>query len=135
MNDIMVHNGLLRRTLWVDAVASGAMGLLLAGAAPALDRPLGVPTGWLVGIGIFLVGYAAALARLATRTRIPTGPARTVVIGNAMWVAASVAVVLTGAFALTDLGTALVLAQAAAVLVFADLEYVGLRRTRTPVPA
>ena len=49
---------------------------------------------------------------------------------NLAWVVGSVVLVAAGWFELTVLGTAFVLLQAAAVALFACLEFVGLRRTR-----
>jgi hypothetical protein len=47
---------------------------------------------------------------------------------NILWVIDSVVLVAAGWFALTVLGTVFVLVQALAVAIFADLEFVGLRR-------
>jgi hypothetical protein len=53
-----------------------------------------------------------------------------VVAVNALWVLASVALVAAGWFPLTSVGVAFVLALAAAVFLFADLQLLGLRRSR-----
>jgi hypothetical protein len=135
-----IHSGqtapdaLLRLALRLDAAASGAMGLAFAAAAPVLDGFLGIPTGWLVGLGAFLMVYALGLVWIAARPRIPAALAWTVILGNLAWVLASVAALVAGWFPLTAVGTAVTIAQAVAVAGFADLQYVGLRRTR-PVPA
>jgi len=119
---------LLRRALRLDAAASGALGALSLAAAPALVGLLGPPAPVLLGVGAFLVVFAAALFVLAARPSIPRPAAWTVVVGNAGWVVASVAAAVPGASVLTGLGIAVVLAQAAAVAVFADLQWLGLRR-------
>jgi hypothetical protein len=46
---------LLRRSLLLDAVASGAMGVLLAAGGALLDDPLGIPAAVLVPVGGFLL--------------------------------------------------------------------------------
>jgi hypothetical protein len=125
-----MNDRLLRLALRLDAAASGALGALTAAAAGALDRTLGIPTGWLVGLGAFLIAYAGGLLWLAARPHIPAALAWTVVVGNLIWVVDSAATVAAGWFPLTAVGTALVVAQAAAVVVFAELQYVGLRRAR-----
>lgn len=56
---------LLTRSIRLDALVSGASGLLSAAGAPLLDGVLGIPTSFLVIVGIFLLGYAAALVLLA----------------------------------------------------------------------
>jgi hypothetical protein len=117
----------LRLSLRLDAAASGALGVLALAAAPGLSDLLGPGTGALRAVGAFLVVYAASLALLAGLRSIPRPAAWTVVVGNLAWVAGSV----VAAFAVHDLtgvGTVVVLAQAAAVLTFADLQAVGLRR-------
>jgi hypothetical protein len=119
---------LLRLVLRADAAASGALGLAGLAAAPLLSGLLGPPAPVLVGTGAFLVVFAGGLLVLASRPEIPRPAALTVVVGNAAWVLGSVAAVVLGWEALTGLGVAVVLAQAAAVAVFADLQWLGLRR-------
>jgi hypothetical protein len=121
---------LLRLALRLDATGSGALGVLgLLAAAPLAD-PLGMTTGALRGTGAFLVGYALALVLLAARPVIPRAAAWTVVVGNSVWVLGSIGAAVAGRGTFTTLGVAVVLAQAAAVAVFADLQWLGLRRAR-----
>jgi hypothetical protein len=119
---------LLRLALRIDAAASGALGVLGVAAAPLLADLLGPPVPVLFGVGVFFVVFAAALLFLASRRTIPRPAAWTVVFGNAAWVVGSVLATVAGAGALTGLGIGVVLAQAAAVAVFADLQWMGLRR-------
>jgi hypothetical protein len=121
---------LLRLALRLDAAASGALGLLGVLAAAPLADPLGVTAVALRGTGVFLVGYALALVLIAARPVIPRPAAWTVVAGNTVWVLSSVGAAVAGRDSLTTLGVAVVLAQAAAVAVFADLQWLGLRRAR-----
>jgi hypothetical protein len=51
-----------------------------------------------------------------------------VIVTNALWAAASVVLLLSGWVAPTALGYAFVIAQAAVVAVFGELQYTGLRR-------
>jgi hypothetical protein len=121
---------LLRLALRLDAAASGALGLLAVGAAAPLSGLLGPATGVLLGTGAFLVVYALGLVVVAARPVISRPAAWTVVVGNSVWVLGSVGAVVAGREELTTLGVAVVLAQAAAVAVFADLQWLGLRRAR-----
>jgi hypothetical protein len=118
----------LRRTLLLDAAISGATGVLLCLGATALESWLAVPSGLLRPAGVILLPFAAAVAVLATRP----APSRPAVIGviaaNALWSIASGAILLTGHVSPTLLGVAFVLAQAVAVLGFAELQWIGLRR-------
>ena len=123
-------NGLLRLALKLDAVASGALGAILLVTATVLDDLLGIPLGLLVPVGLFLLAYAAFVWVVGSRPRINRKAAWTVVALNFVWVADSVVVVLAGPFPLTGLGVTFILAQAAAVVLFADLQFLGLRRAQ-----
>jgi len=119
---------LLRLALRLDAVASGALGLLALAAAPLLDALLGVPSALLYPVGAGLLDWAAGLELAAARPAVSRAVVRSVIALNALWVAASAAAALTGWLPLTALGTAFVAAQAVAVAGLADLQLVGLRR-------
>jgi hypothetical protein len=121
---------LLRFALRLDAAGSGALGLLGLAAATPLADLLGMTAGGLLGSGAFLVGYALALGLLAARPVIPRAGAWVVVVGNGLWVLGSIGAVVAGRDTFTTLGVAVVLAQAATVAVFADLQWLGLRRAR-----
>ena len=84
---------------------------------------------WL--IGLVLIAWAAALWTVAGRRPVPERAGWTIVALNLIWVVDSVLLVLAGWFPLTGVGTAVVLAQAAGVAVFADLQFTGLRRVRS----
>jgi hypothetical protein len=124
----LAGSGPLRGSLNLDAAASGLLGLLLAlfGWGVLVDL-LGYPAGLLVPVGVSLAGYAAWLRFLATRPAVSRVGARIVIVGNLLWVVASVVLVLAGWFDPTGLGAAFVLLQAAAVAGFAALQYRGLR--------
>jgi hypothetical protein len=129
--DVVGGDRLLRQSLRLDAVASGALGVLLAAGGTLLDDPLGIPSAVLVPVGGFLVVYAAALWLLGARPRVSRPAVRVVVAGNLAWVVASVAAAVAGWWSPTTAGTVLVLAQAAAVVVLIELQLTGLRRART----
>ena len=123
---------LLRRSLQLDAAASGGLGVLLAAGGAALDGPLGIPAAVLVAVGGFLVLYGSALWLLGSRPRLSHPAVKVVVAGNLVWVAASIVAAVAGWWSPTTLGTVLVVAQAAAVALFAELQLTGLRRARPP---
>jgi predicted neutral ceramidase superfamily lipid hydrolase len=116
------------RVLLLDAVASGVMGLLLAGLAGTLAAPLGLPVGLLRGAGLALLPFAATVGFVATA---PSVRSLYIVIGcNTVWVAASVLLLVSGVIAPTPLGTAFVLTQATAVAIFAVLQRASVRASR-----
>lgn len=120
---------LLRFAIRLDAVASGAVGSLLCVAAPTAAAQLGAPTPAVIAIGVFCLGYALLLGALAQRPRLPLALPWTLVIGNALWALASVLLHYSDAIAPTPLASALLLAQAALVFGFAELQWLGLRRS------
>ncbi|RKN51162.1 hypothetical protein [Micromonospora endolithica] len=121
---------LLRLALRIDALASGASGLAFAPGAALVADPLGLPTALLVPVGIFLLGYAAALWLLAARPRIDRRAAAVVVVVNLIWAVDSVVLLAGGWFTPTMVGVVVIAAQAAAVAGFAAVQWIGLRRDR-----
>jgi hypothetical protein len=122
---------LLRFALRLDAAASAGLGLVTLGLSGRLDDWLGTPTAFTVSVGVFLLVWAAALGVLSRRPTIAASAVWTVIALNVVWIAASLAVAFGGTFDLTGWGTALFALQAAPVLLFIDLEYLGLRKART----
>lgn len=118
----------LRRVLVLDAVASGATGLLAIAASGFLSWLLDLPASLLLGAGLVLVPYVLFVVYTATRVDIPRGAVWLIIIANAIWALASVALLLSGWVAPNALGVAFVLAQAAVVALLGELQYVGLRR-------
>ena len=117
----------LARALRLDAAASGAMGLLLALDAPALQALFGLPTPLLRAVGVFLVPFAAVLLVLAPRANRAPGLVRLIIAGNVLWIVASLVLIAATSATITLLGEAFVLGQAAAVALFVYLEVRGLR--------
>lgn len=132
------RGGFLRLAFKIDALATGALGaliLLAAGTVVGDGRPfvllLGTPLSLMVPVGVFLVAYAAFVWIVGSRRRASGPGAWTAVVVNLLWMLASVVVVAAGWFPLTALGVAFVLAQAAAVALFAILQFLGLRRSQS----
>jgi hypothetical protein len=124
--------GLLRRALQLDAAASGLLGIVLAAASGPVGRLFDLPASVLLGTGLVLVVWAAVVGWLGTRAEVPRRGAVAVIVLNLLWAIDSVVLLVTGWIEPNGLGLAFVLAQAAAVLVFAELQYAGLRRLRRP---
>jgi hypothetical protein len=119
----------LRRALVADAAISGSTGVLLILGAGPLSGALGIPAPLLRYAGLSLVPFVALVASLAARATLPRGGVWTVIALNAAWVLASALLLFSGRVAPTALGSAFVVAQALAVGFFAELQYVGLRRS------
>ena len=118
----------LRRVLAFDAVSSGALGLGAVLLAPTLAGLLGLPIDLLREAGIVLLPFAAFVGFLASRQEPSRIGVWIVIALNALWVIDSVLLLFANGIEPNALGYAFIIAQAIAVGVLAELEYVGLRR-------
>lgn len=120
---------LLRRALLTDAIFSGLSALLLSFGAGLLASLLNLPDALLRETGLFLIAYAALVGWLGTRQAMPKALVWIVVAGNAAWAVASIALLFSGAVSPNLSGEIFVAMQAIAVGVFAELQFLGLRRS------
>ena len=127
----MIQSSLwLRRALQADAIFSGVSAVALTLGAAPLAPWLNLPEALLRETGLFLIAYTLFVGWLGLRQSMAAAWAMLVIAGNAAWTLASVALLLSGVVAPNGLGVAAVLAQALVVGVLAELQYMGLRRSR-----
>ncbi|MFV3414802.1 hypothetical protein ACQCLI_25455 [Pseudomonas nitroreducens] len=126
---LLQSSPLLRLTLKVDAIAGGAMGLLMALAAQPLGELFGLPFVLLLVAGIVLLPLALVLYWMSQQPALSRIGVWAVIALNALWVVESVALLVTGYVQPTALGYAFVIGQALVVLLLAELEFFGLRRS------
>lgn len=119
----------LRRALLLDAVASGATGLLMIVGAGLVEGLLGLPAALLRGAGLVLIPYVAFVVYTGMRPSIARSAVWAIIIANVLWAAASALLLVSGLVAPTALGYAFVIGQAIVVALLGELQYVGLRRT------
>ncbi|MBR0874500.1 hypothetical protein JQ633_29375 [Bradyrhizobium tropiciagri] len=132
----MIHSSqLLRRAFIADAIFSGVSAVTMVLDAGALASFLNLPEALLRETGLFLIAYTALVGWLSTRSEVPKPLVMLVVVGNAAWTLASIALLFSGAVAPNLLGIIVVVAQAIATGVFAELQYVGMRRSEGVVAA
>jgi hypothetical protein len=124
------ENQFLRRAFLLDAVATGGLGLALAAGAGHLEELLGMPTMLLREAGLICMVFAAWLAFALTRERLTNAMVWFAVGVNTLWVLASLGLLASGWVEPTWLGVAFVVAQALVVVVFAELQYLGMKRAR-----
>lgn len=117
----------LRRVLWLDAATCVATGALMTIGATALASITIMPTALLYYAGFALFPVAAFIAFIATRAAIPAMGVWMVVLGNAAWSLASLALLTDQRLSPNAFGIAFVLVQAAVVALLAELEYAGLK--------
>jgi hypothetical protein len=118
---------LLKTALVADAVVTGAAAVLQLTAASWLSELLVLPRALLIESGAFLVAYTALLIVLARSARVPSAIIAIIILGNVGWAVGCAALLITDTLSPSGLGVAFVIMQAAAVLVFATLEYQGLK--------
>lgn len=122
-------SNVLRFALTADAAVSGATGVLMVFLSGLLDGLLQVPPSLLFYAGLVLIPYAAFIAVIARRESLSRGIVTIVIAGNVLWATACVLVMLSGWVAPNWLGYAFIAVQAIAVVAFAELQYVGLRKS------
>jgi hypothetical protein len=125
----------LRRAILADAIFSGASALLLTFGAGELAPLLNLPEALLRETGLFLIAYAALVGWLGTRTTMPKALVLIVIAGNAAWTIGSIALLFSNAVTPNLLGEAFVAIQAITVGAFAELQYIGLRKSGGVVAA
>jgi hypothetical protein len=132
----MIHSStLLRRALLADAIFSGVGALIMTLDANLFAPLLQLPEALLRETGLFLIAYTALVGWLGARPSVPKALVMLVVAGNAVWTLASFALLLSGAVNPNLFGEIVVVAQAIATGVFAELQYVGMRRSGAAVAA
>ncbi|MFE0170993.1 hypothetical protein ACFWZ2_01645 [Streptomyces sp. NPDC059002] len=117
---------MLRRFLALDAVVTTGNGLAYAAASGPLGRFLGVDSGLLLVLGVFLALYGAGVGYLASRKSPPTLPVRAVIELNAAWALLSI-VALVAWLSPGTAGAVWIPLQALTVGGFAALQYAALR--------
>jgi hypothetical protein len=120
---------LLRRAILADAIFSGISAVVLTFGAGMLSPLLNLPEALLRETGLFLIAYAALVGWLGTRSSMPRVLVGIVIAGNAAWTLGSIALLFSGAVMPNLLGEAFVAIQAVVTGVFAELQYIGLRRS------
>lgn len=123
----VMSSKLLKTALTADAVVSGTVAALQLAAPEALSRLLVLPRPLLVETGVFLVAYTVLLIVLARGATVGSALIGVIVLGNVGWAVGCAALLATGAVAPSAPGMAFIVVQAAAVLVFAALEFAGLK--------
>lgn len=119
----------LKNALMFDAAVSGAAAALMLFGAPILADLLALPEPLLRWAGAALVPFVALLLIVGNRDTAPKALISAIAIINVLWVIASVLVLVGGVASPNALGYVFVLAQAAAVALFAELQFIGLRRS------
>lgn len=128
-------SSLLRRVLVVDAIVSGASGIAMIALAGTLANLLQLPVELVSEAGVVLLPFAAFVGFVASRSEPARLAVCSIIALNVLWVVDSIALLFTGWVSPNALGYGFVIAQAAMVLLLADLEYLGYRRSAPVIGA
>jgi hypothetical protein len=118
---------LLRNVLLLDAATCLLTGAMLTFGARVLAQLTAIPTTLLLYAGVSLIPIAAFMAVTAMRAVLLPLGVWIVIVGNALWVAASVGLMIGPWIAPNAWGYAFIAAQAAAVAVLTKLELDGTK--------
>ncbi len=126
---MILSSPFLRRALLADAVFSGVSAVVMTLDASAFAPFLNLPEALLRETGLFLIAYTALVGWLCARPSVAKVMVMIVIAGNAAWTLASLALLFSGAVAPNLLGEIVVVVQAIATGLLAELQYIGLRRS------
>jgi hypothetical protein len=124
----------LKRVLWFDAATCLVTGTVMLAAAGTVERLLAIPAPLSAALGVVLLAFGAAVAWVGTRPYLLRPAVWAIVLLNALWAIESVLALAFGWLEPNVPGRVFVIGQAIAVAVIAELQFVGLRRSR-PVTA
>ena len=115
-----------RAILLFDAATCTTTGVVAAAGASPVADVLDVDRIWVLGTGVFLLAYAVGLWAFARRSpAVQRQGVAVTMVGDALWVLGSIALVVTGTF--STAGNGVVLAVAAVVAAIAAAKAAELR--------
>lgn len=121
-----MNSDFLRRVLIADAIVSGVAGAVMIAGAGVLAPLLSLPQALLAIAGAALIPWVIGLIALARMASIPRFGVRAAITVNALWVPGSILALFVTSPSL--FGYVFIIAQAAAVGAFAELQIIALRR-------
>jgi hypothetical protein len=113
--------------LLVDASTCALMGVILLFGSGPIAALTAIPAALLFYAGLALLPVAAFMALAATCRPVPPAAAWIVILGNVLWIALSLLLLLAGWITPNSLGVVFILVQALAVAILTILEHAALR--------
>ena len=120
-------DSLLRFAMRADALITGVLGIVNVALAGWVALISGTTHATEYAMGAFFIAYGIVMFGLAAMQSVRK-PGIAVIIANLLYTIGAVAVVLADVWPLTTTGVVLTLASGVYTLVFAELQYQGLRR-------
>ena len=133
MTEIIRVSRFLRGVLFADAGTCAASGLLLVAGGGFLQNLLGLPASLMFYAGLSLFPFTAFLVYAATRKSISKTFVWLIIGLNLLWTIDSFLLLVSGYAEPTSFGYVFVIFQAIGVLIFADLEFIALRKAEVVV--
>lgn len=119
----------LRNVLLINAVSSGATGIGLVALAETVASLLGTTAaGAVMGVGIFLVVFAAGVLNEARQRTTRLTHVYIIIALDILWVLGSIAIVLLQLFQLSAIGYSAITAVALWVAAMAYLQIKGVKQ-------
>ncbi|MGB3328972.1 MAG: hypothetical protein WBA46_08475 [Thermomicrobiales bacterium] len=109
----------------LDAAVVAVAGSALALGASWLGRHLAIDATVLRTVGVLLLPWAGWVAGVSLRPRLWS--MRTVIVGNLLWAAGSIVVLIAGTLTPNAIGAALIVLQALAVVALAGWQILASR--------
>ena len=119
----------LKTTLTADAFISSAAAALIAFGAPVLHTLLGLPMAFMIATGASLIPFIVVLFWMIRQDRVARRLVVAIIALNFAWVALSLFAAFGPLLAPTLFGKVFIVAQAGAVLIFAEFQLMGLKRS------
>ena len=133
MTEIIRVSRFLRCVLFADAATCAACALLLSVGSSFLQNLLGLPASLMFYAGLSLVPFTAFLLYAATRKSISITVVWLIIGLNLLWTIDSFLLLVSGSVEPTTFGYVFVIFQAIGVLMFADLEFIALKKAEVVV--
>jgi hypothetical protein len=127
----LIPSRLLKTTLLLDAIVSGAVAALQLAFGGALAALLDLPGPLLFESGLFLVAYVLLLLAMVRSERLWSWLVVAVIVGNLGWALGALGLVSLLPTPPNGLGIAFLALHALAVLGFAAFEFFGLRASQS----
>ncbi len=116
----------LKKVLMVNAISSGATGILMVILPGFISNLFGTTVNWpYIAVGAFLIVFATFVGITARKPQ--TSMVRLIIAGDVSWVIGSALIITEGLFGLTTIGYVATGAVAAWVAMMAILQYKFLR--------
>lgn len=133
MTEIIRISSFLRFALVLDATVSLISAFLLILGGNYLAKLLGLTTDFIFYAGLSLFPFIGLLIYTATRKSISKTFVWLIIALNLIWTIDSFLLLISGYVTPTTFGFIFVIFQAIGVLIFADLEFIGMRKSEVIV--